>query len=229
MPLELASNRSGHAGLDPLEAEIIKNNGRIVTGPRGEKVFSFDGPTPAVATSRSPVLPELRPAGSVPAVVAKTSPLPADVKAYTVQKGDTLLKIAERTYGSGKLWQELAKYNAVSESGLRQGAQIRLPSKAVLTGKPETKTGTVLATVAPTSPPKSVAASKPVHGAAEVGGTKPKIQYASYTVKTGDTLGHISQRVLGSSHRVQEILDLNRMSDEDSIAVGTVLKMPLKG
>lgn len=222
MPLEVASGRAAHsAGLDPLEAEIIRNNGRIVTGPRGEKVFSFDGPTPAAATSRTAVLPELRPAGSVPAVSAKASPLPADVKLYTVQKGDTLLKIAERTYGSARLWHDLAKYNGVGESGLRLGAQIRLPSRAALTGKPETRPVTALASAKP-----APAQVSPVRMA---GSPKPKIQYATYTVKTGDTLGHISQRVLGSSRRVQEILDLNRLSDEDSIAAGTILKMPLKG
>jgi LysM repeat protein len=56
-----------------------------------------------------------------------------------------------------------------------------------------------------------------------------EIRYATYTVKAGDTLGHISQRVLGTSHRTQDIIDLNKLEDEDSIPVGTVLKVPVKG
>jgi hypothetical protein len=35
--------------------------------------------------------------------------------------------------------------------------------------------------------------------------------------------------VLGTSKRTQDIIDLNKLDDEDSITVGAVLKMPARG
>ena len=55
---------------------------------------------------------------------------------------------------------------------------------------------------------------------------KHEIKLATYTVRKGDTLGEISLKVLGSSKRWQELAEFNKLEDEDSIAAGTVLKVP---
>ena len=53
-------------------------------------------------------------------------------------------------------------------------------------------------------------------------------QYASYTIKSGDTLWDIATEKLGSGARWQEIYDLNKdvISDPDLIQPGWVLKLP---
>jgi nucleoid-associated protein YgaU len=158
----------------------------------------------------------------------KVVPLSSDsIKLYTVQKGDTLLKIAQSTYGSARLWHELARYNNIAENGLRLGAKIKLPSRELLTGKPDPKaTETASKPLAPTVP--ATTKSQPTR-VTPIPAKPAEIRYATYTVKSGDTLGHISQRVLGTSKRTQDIIDLNKLDDEDAIPVGTVLKMPIKG
>lgn len=49
---------------------------------------------------------------------------------------------------------------------------------------------------------------------------------ASYTVKVGDTLAGISERYYGNSERVQDICDLNGISDEDTILPGQKILLP---
>ena len=47
---------------------------------------------------------------------------------YTVQKGDTLWKIATTSYGDGKQWQRIASANpGVSPSTLKAGQTITIP------------------------------------------------------------------------------------------------------
>jgi hypothetical protein len=49
---------------------------------------------------------------------------------YRVQPGDTLWSLAERFYGSGRSWQQIAHANSIPEGeGLTAGAIIRIPLK----------------------------------------------------------------------------------------------------
>ena len=52
--------------------------------------------------------------------------------------------------------------------------------------------------------------------------------YTTYTVKSGDTLGRIAQRLLGDAQRYEEIFELNRdqLDDPDQIEAGQELKIP---
>ena len=47
-------------------------------------------------------------------------------------------------------------------------------------------------------------------------------------MKRGDTLGDISKRTLGTSKRWEDILELNKLEDEDDLKPGAVLKLPAK-
>ena len=48
---------------------------------------------------------------------------------YTVEKGDTLWSIAERVYGNGKRWRDIAEANGIEEpsADLKKGQVLVLP------------------------------------------------------------------------------------------------------
>ena len=59
---------------------------------------------------------------------AMEEPEPVQVNTYTVQRGDTLWSIAERTYGDGKRWRDIVTANAgLDPTKLRVGQKIILP------------------------------------------------------------------------------------------------------
>lgn len=58
--------------------------------------------------------------------------------------------------------------------------------------------------------------------------TPAKASMKTYTVKSGDTLGEIAKRELGSPSKYMDIFNANRdqLSDPDKIKPGQVLKIP---
>lgn len=56
----------------------------------------------------------------------------------------------------------------------------------------------------------------------------PAPSLRTYTVKSGDTLGDIAKRELGSSARAGDIAELNGISDPAKIKQGQVLRLPAK-
>jgi nucleoid-associated protein YgaU len=58
--------------------------------------------------------------------------------------------------------------------------------------------------------------------------TPAKADIKTYTVKSGDTLGEIAKRELGSAGKYMEIFNANRdqLTDPDKIKPGQVLKIP---
>jgi LysM repeat protein len=145
------------------------------------------------------------------------------VKTHRVVEGDTLWSIAKKHYGDGSAAEALAKYNEkrIGKGGLiREGASLLIPDRAELglggsrtaEAKPETKATTKAATRT-----ESKTAEKP-----KADGAK------TYTVKSGDTLQKISQKLFGTTKRWTALADLNSdvIDDEDNLRVGTVLKVP---
>ncbi|RDX35938.1 LysM peptidoglycan-binding domain-containing protein [Kangiella sp. HD9-110m-PIT-SAG07] len=51
----------------------------------------------------------------------------------------------------------------------------------------------------------------------------------TYKVRSGDTLGVIAQKYLGSADRYKELLELNELKQSDAIYVGQKLKLPTQG
>ena len=85
-------------------------------------------PVAAPAPISTPVQPVISDAPTqAPAPIAAAPAAPAGGK-YTVQKGDTLWKIATASYGDGKQWQKIASANpGLSPSTLKAGQTIMIP------------------------------------------------------------------------------------------------------
>jgi putative chitinase len=120
---------------------------------------------------------------------------------YTVEKGDYLWKIAEKFYGSGYNWTEIAKANNLNNPGsLAAGQELKLPKVAVIT---------VEKTVTVASAPKA-----------------ESISGDSYTVVKGDHLWGIAVRAYGDGYKWTEIAKANNITHPSYIEVGDVLKLP---
>jgi len=120
---------------------------------------------------------------------------------YRVVAGDTLIAIARRTLGNGDRWQEIHELNADilgPDAILKIGMYLKLPSDA-----------------------KKGASSRTRLSGAQT-------SHASYTVRSGDTLGEISMRLLGTSKRANEIAEFNGLESANDIKVGMTLKIPTK-
>ncbi len=125
-------------------------------------------------------------------------------RTHEVKAGDSLFRISERYYGNGHLWRKLAERNrgvVGADGGVRVGAVLTIPSRAVLTGEPASSS---VATSVPTTVPEE----------------------RTYTVKSGDTLSEISMKLLGTTRRMDELIAMNRdqIRDADDIRVGMKLR-----
>ena len=84
--------------------------------PAPEQV-AYSSPAPMQTMTPDPALSSGAPAAGA-----------ASGNTYTIQKGDTLWKIATAKYGDGKKWHEIADANpGLSPSDLRVGQTISLP------------------------------------------------------------------------------------------------------
>ena len=121
---------------------------------------------------------------------------------YTVQSGDSLIAIARRLLGNPDRYEEIKRLNAdILDGGenIQIGMRLKLPGDArVLTSSTSSRSS----------------------GQTRSSGDR------TYTVQSGDSLGMISQRLLGTSKRMDEIVELNNLADADQIYVGMTLKIP---
>ncbi|MNR82463.1 Murein DD-endopeptidase MepM [compost metagenome] len=155
-------------------------------------------PTPAKPAQPEPAKPE-------PAKPAEPKPAPAPATT-TVQKGDSLSAIAQRTLGDGNRWREIYDLNKDVIGGnpnlIHPGMTLKLPGGA--------------AAPQPAPAPQPKPEPKPTAG-------------PSYTVQSGDSLSAIAARTLGNSDRWREIYDLNRDvigSNPNQIHAGMTLRLP---
>jgi LysM repeat protein len=134
-------------------------------------------------------------------------------RTHKVSEGESLYGIASEYYGDGNLWPELAKANSdrVNAKGhVLIGVVLNVPYRGG--DIPSVPAGPRLSNNAPTT------AQKPT----ESNG------YGMYTIKTGDTLSEISQELMGTMRRMNELIELNRdqINDADDIRVGMKLRYP---
>lgn len=138
-----------------------------------------------------------------------TSPV---VVQHHVQANESLYKIAAKYYGDGNTWRRIAKDNEgrVGDNGsIREGVTLRILD-------PTQGTTPTRESARATNKPASDRTPRPTPNS------------MTYTVKSGDTLGEISQEVLGTIRRQHELIALNRdvLKDPDELRAGMVLKLP---
>ena len=140
--------------------------------------------------------------GEVPVVTKEDGKqYPAELKeTVTVVKGDHLWGIAERNYGSGYNWVDIARENGLKNPGqIEVGQVLKLPKVAVK----------VLAQAKVSTKPEL-----------------PKIEGDSYTVVKGDNLWTISVRAYADGYKWSEVAKFNALPNPGRIEVGQVIKLP---
>lgn len=182
------------------EAPVIIANGRSIIDQAFEEAQRIANGTRLPAAAQPS---RSQPEQPVEDRVVRTLPEQTYIE-YTVVSGDSLIAIARRLLADEDRWREIESLNADKlgpDSVLQIGMKLKLPSDArMLTSSASTKNTS-----------RSVKAGS-----------------RSYTVKSGDTLGEICQRMLGTSKRIDEVVELNGLSSADQIFVGMTLKLPAK-
>ena len=122
-------------------------------------------------------------------------------KTYEVKEGDDLWGIAEKVYGSGYNWVDLANANKLENPGLLfVGTKLTVPDV-----KPRVATGT---------------------GSQMVAQNVNAITGTTYTVVKGDYLWEIAIRAYVDGYKWVEIARANNLVNPDVIHSGNVLKLP---
>ena len=120
-------------------------------------------------------------------------------KTYTVQSGDYLWSIAEKIYGSGYNWVDLANTNHLQNPGvIYAGTKLVVPDVA---------------------PKMLTVQTKPVQ-------VQNPITGDTYTVVKGDYLWDIAVRAYGDGYQWIEIAKANNLTNPDLIFSGNVLQLP---
>lgn len=129
--------------------------------------------------------------------------VPAELpEKVTVERGQHLWAIAEKYYGSGYNYVDIAKANNLSNaSQLEVGQELVLPKVAV----------------------KEIGSVKVAKPETEVAN---KIEGETYKVAKGDHLWNIALRAYGDGYKWAEIAKINGISHPNYIEVGQELKLP---
>ena len=135
---------------------------------------------------------------------------PGDAKAlpyrfHDVRSGESLTSICRRYYGDISLLEELARFNGMEDpNSLGAGRRLRIPDAADL----------VRGNAAGSTPPRR--------------GQDQEQPAQTYTVREGDSLSEIAQRLLVSAKKYALIFECNRdvLQSPDDIRSGMVLKIP---
>lgn len=140
---------------------------------------------------------------------------------YTVVEGDSLWRIAEREYGTGYEWKEIAKANpALADGDLEIGQEIVIPdTNKILDEAASTTAEGVIETTQP------VAQAQPDQTQAEPT-IKPEDGNNTYTVQRGDNLWNIAVEVYGDGFRWTDIAEANNLANPHIIHAGNVFNLP---
>lgn len=172
---------------------------QVTLPPRGDTPVKRM-PEPTVEPARPQITPANTPA---------SPPARQSWRTHTVVEGDSLYRLAARYLGDGKRWPELQKLN-----------------DDILNGSENVQLGMVLK-VAPQASAQTTA-TPARQQAPSRSNARPDANHRTYVVLKGDSLGKIAQSLLGTSRRMNEIVELNALKDPDDIRVGQTLKIPAR-
>jgi nucleoid-associated protein YgaU len=137
---------------------------------------------------------------------------PAGDSVHVVVHGETLRSICLDFYGDSKLAEWVALWNNLQNPNvIEKGSQIALPARPTL-----------------------IAGSKVLQSRVEavspIQQQSPDVTMGTYTVKKGDTLSEIAQKIMGTTKKTQLLIDVNKdvMPDPNRIEPGMILQFPLK-
>ena len=167
--------------------------------PFSERTMDAPGPFPEPHDEAAMLRPPSLPDAAAPVGDQSAS---TEVLFHDVRPGESLSAICGQHYGDPSLAAALARYNGIVDPDvLRAGHHLRVPAAAA---------------IAP-----GVAAHRP-------GPEGERAQPRTYTIKPGDSLSEIAERLLNSSHKWEELYELNRnvISNPDNIQAGVVIKLP---
>lgn len=139
---------------------------------------------------------------------------------HQVRRGETLASICRAQFGDPSLASELAAYNGIDNpNSVNAGRRLRLPKKADVL----IRGGQPLTVPVASQPTPTPAATKPQPEQQPAAPT-----YATYTIKKGDVLSKLAQDLLGTTRRMNELLELNRdvIKNPDRLIPGTEIRVP---
>ncbi|MDA1265767.1 MAG: LysM peptidoglycan-binding domain-containing protein [Planctomycetota bacterium] len=200
------------------EGHVLPGNDRVIEGTGDQQLLNERGWDNGRRGSiqEDPVSAEK--VAERPARKRKQDTEKAEVRiggqSHVVQMNESLERIARARLGDAQRWPEIAAINGIDGPNylIRVGQSLRLPGGAM--------------------PPQEAAPARPIN-------PTPRAQVASnrsvggrgrtYKIKSGDVLGVISQRELGTSKRWNEIVALNPGLDPKKLLVGTTILLPAGG
>jgi nucleoid-associated protein YgaU len=161
-----------------------------------------------------------------------------EMRFHDVKKGDALFRLAQKYYGNGSYYKELARYNSSkvpNEASLREGVRLEIPPKDVLLGEavmppPGTVRPVKESTGGRPKGEKAVPPDQQVAKADKAKADPKKASVGTYKIVRGDDLSTIAKRLLGDSRRAMELYKLNKdvLEDEHTLIAGTVIKVPAR-
>jgi len=190
--------------------------------PSADDVVLAESTTDAPADDGLSVAPLAETAVEPPAdwATADNDPAPGtfSFKRYRVARGDTLVRIASREYGT-QAREYIATLLAHNPAVARRGGRLYAGEELLI---PDRATAAAGGTVA--APTLAVAGEVPVRSVA--GPTAKTDGERVYTIRKNDTLQSIARRLLDDPERWREIQKLNRDLDPRKIVPGMRIKLP---
>ncbi len=109
---------------------VVDNPGQMTyMGPGTGPVVTFEpAPAPATSATGSGGVTYAPPASAGAVMAPAPGPIVAEPSIHVVQRGDTLWSIAQRYYGRGARWREIAAANGITNSKkLSIGQRLSIP------------------------------------------------------------------------------------------------------
>ncbi len=217
----------------PTVMHSVQSEPQISQTPNEQIRFQTQLPTAVVQTQNTAVQAVLQ---SQAAKVAAQEPIKPTrtvkqklsaanrTRIYKVQDGDSLASISKQLYGEefGNKKASVDKIFKANRKILKSPDQIYVGQKLIIPPLTE----------AVSTSPKKVLSKDKFQRVDTIGRrhqqktakTVTKTKY--YTVREGDSLWKIAHEQLGDGNRYPELAKLNKLQDEDFLAVGSRLKLP---